>query len=401
MSALSSDLRWLVLDLNSYFASCEQQLNPALRGRPVAVVPMLAETTCVIAASYPAKAFGIKTGTMVREARRLCPDIRFVQARPREYVALHKKILTAIEDCIPIEDVMSIDEVACRLDTCQRDPARATILAHQLKTAIREKVGICLTSSVGIAANKFLAKLASNLQKPDGLTLLPTSVLPDAIRHLRLEDIPGIGVNMGARLRTHGLNDIDALWQADGQYLRRVWGGIQGLRFHELLHGVDLSEPAHQRRSLGHQHVLPPTSRNREKATPILRQLLSKAAERLRRENLYCRRTRIDIKADHGGGYYADERAMHETQDTRVLLNAVMEMWGASPIARPLRIGVTLYDLTAQHQLSLFEKPLDAGLSRAVDTLNTRYGRGTVSFGPSVDLVTKIAFQRVPDLREY
>src|ERR1700730_16792776 len=109
-------LRWLVLDLNSFFASCEQQENPDLRGKPVIVVPTMAETTCAIAASYPAKAFGIKTGTLVYEARRLCPDVQLVPAHHKLYVEYPHRILEAIDRHIPVEDVMSIDEVACRLD---------------------------------------------------------------------------------------------------------------------------------------------------------------------------------------------------------------------------------------------------------------------------------------------
>ena len=118
-------LRWLVLDLNSFFASCEQQENPELRGKPVIVVPTMAETTCAIAASYPAKAFGIKTGTLVHEARRLCPDVQLVQAHHKLYVEYHHRILAAIDKHIPVEEVMSIDEVACRLDKVQQDPAVA------------------------------------------------------------------------------------------------------------------------------------------------------------------------------------------------------------------------------------------------------------------------------------
>ena len=154
-------LRWLVLDLNSFFASCEQQEDPALRGKPVIVVPAMVETTCAIAASYPGKAFGIKTGTLVHEARRLCPDVQLVQAHHKLYVEYHHRILTAIDKHIPVEEVMSIDEVACRLDRVQQDPAVAQKLAHAIKREIQTQVGECLTSSIGISANKLLAKMLS------------------------------------------------------------------------------------------------------------------------------------------------------------------------------------------------------------------------------------------------
>jgi DNA polymerase-4 len=184
-------LRWLVLDLNSFFASCEQQEDPELRDRPLIVVQTMAETTCAIAASYPAKALGIRTGTLVHEARRLCKDLKLVQANHKLYVEYHHRILKAIDKHVPVEDVMSIDEVACRLDKLQQEPTVGRKLAQAIKHEIGSQVGACLTSSIGISANKLLAKLASNMQKSDGLVILPVEELPRAILHLKLRDIPG------------------------------------------------------------------------------------------------------------------------------------------------------------------------------------------------------------------
>lgn len=405
--APDSALRWLVLDLNSFFASCEQQERPELRGLPVAIVPMLAETTCAIAASYPAKACGIKTGTPVHEARGLCPGLRVVVARPKLYVAYHHKILDAIESCIPVEDVMSIDEVACRLDRVQQEPAQARQLAAQIKAAIRERVGVCLTSSVGIAGNRLLAKLASDMQKPDGLTLLLPPAMPTPILHLPLEALCGIGAQMGARLRQAGITTIAALWAADSSRLRGIWGGVMGVRYHALLHGADLSSPTRPRRSISHQHVLPPEQRSLRAATPVLRQLLVRAAERLRRENFYCRRLAVDIKWPQQLGHWMAEQRCAETQDTGFLLRLLMTMWENAPPGRPLRIGIVLADLTpaAAHQPDLFDRRQPATLTAAIDRMNGKYGHGTVHYGltPQVlkDMSSKIAFQRVPDLREF
>src|SRR5262245_50829313 len=223
-------LRWLVLDLNSFFASVEQQENPELRGKPVIVVPTIAETTCAIAASYAAKAFGIRTGTLVHEARRLCPDVKLVRAHHKLYVAYHQRILTAIDKHIPVEEVMSIDEVACRLDKVQQDAAVAHALAQSIKREIEEEVGECLTSSIGISANKLLAKLASNMQKPNGLVILPIGKLPGAILHLKVRDIPGIGPKIAERLQRAGIGDIAALWKTDAARLRLIWAAWPGPR---------------------------------------------------------------------------------------------------------------------------------------------------------------------------
>src|SRR5579872_4205664 len=111
----SATVSWIFLDLNSYFASIEQELRPELRGKPVGVVPVMADTTCCIAASYEAKAFNVRTGTRVGDARVMCPGIEFVEARHEIYVEYHHKIVDAVESCVPVGVVMSIDEMACRL----------------------------------------------------------------------------------------------------------------------------------------------------------------------------------------------------------------------------------------------------------------------------------------------
>src|SRR5580704_3331886 len=146
IQAAENPVQWLFLDLNAFFASCEQQEAPALRGKPVIVVQTLTESAVAIAASYAAKAFGIKTGTLMREARQLCPAVIPVQANHRLYSEYHERILKAVDTCLPVEKVCSIDEVACRLMGTERQPAAAR-LALKVKRALREQVGECLTCS--------------------------------------------------------------------------------------------------------------------------------------------------------------------------------------------------------------------------------------------------------------
>jgi DNA polymerase-4 len=162
-STADNAVQWLFLDLNAFFASCEQQDNPALRGQPIIVVQTLTSSACAIAASYEAKRLGITTGTLVREAKRICPAVIPVQARHRLYTEYHERMLAAVDTCVPVEKVMSIDEVACRLTGDQRQVPIARALAMKLKQALREQVGECLTCSIGIAPNVFLGKVGSDL----------------------------------------------------------------------------------------------------------------------------------------------------------------------------------------------------------------------------------------------
>jgi DNA polymerase IV len=193
-------LRSLFVDFNSYFASVEQQLNPALRGRPVGVVPVLAETSCCIAASYEAKALGIGTGTGVAEARRLCPDIAIVLADHAKYVEMHHRAVAVVDTLAPVRQVLSIDEMECELTGRWQQRERAVGLAERVKTEVVAQLGECMRTSVGIAPNTLLAKLASNMQKPDGLTVIEAHELPQRLYGLKPKAINGIGQRMVQRL---------------------------------------------------------------------------------------------------------------------------------------------------------------------------------------------------------
>ena len=178
-------LRSLFVDFNSYFASVEQHLRPELRGKPVAVVPVKAETTCCIAASHEARKFGIKTGTRVSDARHMCPGLQIVEARPALYVELHHKLIAAVESCIHVEEVWSIDEMPCELTGRLQKREKACELALKIKKTIAGDVGSELRCSVGIAPNSFLAKTASDMQKPDGLVVIEQQDLPQCLHRLK------------------------------------------------------------------------------------------------------------------------------------------------------------------------------------------------------------------------
>src|SRR5512142_49222 len=162
-------LRSLLVDFNSYFASVEQQVEPRLRGKPLGVVPMLADTTVCIAASVEAKTFGVKTGTKVAEARKLCPEIEFVIARHALYIDYPHRAVAVVDSVVPVRAVLSIDEMDCELTGRWREPARALDLARKVKSTLASQMGEHLRTSIGIGPNTFIAKTASAMVKPDGL----------------------------------------------------------------------------------------------------------------------------------------------------------------------------------------------------------------------------------------
>ena len=196
----------LYLDFDGFFASVEQQADRRLRGRPVGVVPFEGtDRTCVIACSREAKAFGVKNVMKVNEARVLCPDLVLVPQKPDLYRRAHNTLLAEIETVLPIDTVKSIDELTCRLDEDgRRDPER---LVARLKDKLARNVGTYLTCSVGIAANRQLAKMACKAGKRiegqpygNGLMIWRPEDLPVPLFELQLSDVPGIGENMERRL---------------------------------------------------------------------------------------------------------------------------------------------------------------------------------------------------------
>lgn len=398
-------LRALYVDFNSYFASAEQQLNPQLRGRPIAVLPVLAETTCCIAASQEAKRHGVKTGTLVAEARKLCPDIHFVEARPAVYVDLHHRLVGAIESCLHVARVMSIDEVACRLagSDCRRD--RALLLADRIKRAIAERVGTELRSSIGIAPNVFLAKLASDMQKPDGCVVFEDADLPECLYGLALRDLCGVGRAMEQRLQRGSIRTVRDLCGASREGLRRAWGSIEGERFHARLRGEEIPDLPSQRSSVGHSHVLPPAMRTPQAACSILHRLLQKAAMRLR--SYGCVAGAMQVKIGFRDRSSWGRQAQFEpTSDTLRLLEALEEIWRAFPRkgTQPLSVAVSLSRLDeAGHHRSLFdESHVHDKLNAVIDALNLRYGRNTLYFGGAHAALhaapMRIAFGHIPDL---
>src|SRR5260370_2355015 len=273
-------VNWLFLDMNSYFASVEQQVQPRLRGKPTVVATVDVASTVCIAASYEAKALGISTGTPLGEARQKCPDLNVVVARHQLYVDYHNQIKDAVENCLHVSKTVSIDEMECRLLGRERQPAQAQALAQKVKQAVRS-VGETLRCSVGLAPNRFLAKTASNLQKPDGLVIITPSQLPQILFTLKPRDLPGIGWRMEERLHRLGIETIEQLCQLDMHQMAQLWGSVVGARFWLKLRGSDFDERESQRSSIGHQHVLPPELRRRDQAAAGGKKLLENAAVRL------------------------------------------------------------------------------------------------------------------------
>ncbi len=398
-------LRFLFVDFNSYFASVEQQARPELRGKPVAVVPVMTDTTCCIAASYEAKRFGIKTGTLVGKAKELCPKLLIVEARPPLYVEFHHALVAAVELCVPVYRVLSIDEMGCELTGSQQKRENALALARHIKETIAHRVGTELRSSIGIAPNLFLSKTASDMQKPDGLVVIEENDLPECLYRLELKDLSGVGRKMSVRLNRYGIYTVKDLYAANRALLRTVWRGIEGDRMYDNLRGEVLYSPEMHRSSIGHSHVLPPALRNDDDAFSVLHRLLQKAATRLRSYELAAGALHISVKYKDGKRW-REEAHFNPTQDDVILMRALEMLWRSrsSSSSVPFAVGITLFRLSKEQEptLSLFEKEKNnTALNRAMDKLNQRYGANTIYFAGAYTAreaaPARIAFTHIPD----
>ena len=421
---------FLHIDLNSFFASVEQQLHPEYRGKPTGVVPTMADTTSLIAASYEAKALGIKTGTRVSEAKRICPDIILVNGNHANYAEYSHKIAAAVERICPVAHTPSIDEMVCQLLGRERNPPAARQISLAIKQAIKDDVGSTLRCSIGMAPNRYLAKIASDMQKPDGLIGLLPSQLPRAIAHLELRDLPGIGARTEVRLKAKGIHIMSELLALDRPGMHRLFDSVWGDRMYHWLRGEDTGDDgapiaADIQKSLGHSHVVAPEHRTPEGAWAVAHKLLHKAAMRLRMEKFFTGSLAVTIKYSlsreqaahaenvkkHLSGLtqtgWGMEARFRPCQDTLSLLEALQGCWKQQPTgpehAKPFFVGITLRNLIPEDetQSTLFEEPGNRNqLSATMDKLNLKYGHTTLHFAgmlPARDSApTRIAFTQIP-----
>ncbi|MCX5792392.1 MAG: DNA polymerase [Elusimicrobia bacterium] len=396
---------WLYLDMNSFFASVEQEMNPALRGRPVAVVPLMSDSTCCIAVSYEGKAFGIKTGTNVGEAKRLCPQMKFIEGDHANYIRYHNKIVEAVESCVPVESVCSIDEMACRLTGYQQDMKVAEALAVKIKSTIKTTVGSSLKCSVGLGPNRYLAKIAGDMKKPDGFTVIRPCDLPGILYQLKLRDLPGVGARMEERLNKKGIFTMEKLVSMTAKELEQAWGSVCGEEIWHLLRGEQLQEKLSTQRSISHSHVLPPELRNKQGAMRILKKLTDKAATRLRQEGFFASGIQIHVRFI-GADSWKARCTLMETQDTLAFIHAIKTLWKELPSGQVFAVGVAMTGLVPEafHAPSLFEDQRRSKLIKTLDQLNEKFGKDVLHYGAtheSAGLVPlRIAFTRIPDADE-
>jgi len=367
------------IDLNSCFASVEQQANPFLRNKPVAVVHSLAPYGCILAPSVEAKLWGVKTGMTLGEGRELCPFLLSHVADPDKYRFVHAQFANLLSCYSSHLIPKSIDEFCLTL------PAKSdsSQIAREIKARIKSEIGDWLRVSIGVSTNQFLAKLASDLHKPDGFDVIDYSNFLTVYDQVTLTDLCGINLRNAARLHRVGVFTVPQFYHASPQTLISAFQSILGRSWHTRLRGYEIDDVQFGRKSFGQSYVLPRAMELNE-WRPILAKLVTKAARRLRANGFFAQGLHLSLRyADHTHWHTG-----HQTQtllfDDASLISLALSLYHQLAPHKPVKkIAVTCFALTRDHgQLNYLTSSLkQKSLVSSLDRLNDKWGSYTVTYG--------------------
>ena len=373
-------------DLNAYFASVEQQANPGLRGKPIAVVGA-GHRTVITTCSYEARAKGVKTGMAIWEGKRCCPDLIIVIADNRKYTDTARRIVAMMRDYTPLVEVFSIDEGFMDVTGSLAMFGTAENIAYQLKARIRHQFG--LTCSIGIAPNKLLAKLASEMKKPDGLTIITPDQVAAVMEKTPIEDLCGIGSKTRRQLNLLGIHTCGQLGRYPVEVLRRKFGVI-GEYLHRMGQGIDDSpvvpdEEAEPVKSVGHSMTLPRDVDSKEEILRYLLQLSEMVGRRARRYRVAGKTVGLYVRFADFDTSLNKQHTLHDPINlTDDIYRAVVAILDTVQLSQPVRLlGVRITNLRHRGdlQLPLFHQDRQRALATvAMDAVNSRFG-DKVTFG--------------------
>jgi DNA polymerase-4 len=405
------------IDLNSCFATVEQQARPMLRNRPVAILNRRSEHTMIVACSYEAKAKGVKLGMTFKEAKRLCPALVGLESDPAKYRFVYHKLMDIMKDYSPHFTMKSIDEGVIDF---ARSPAlirerNLVEIGEEIKQRLRDEVGEAMRCNIGIAPNRFLAKMAASLHKPDGLDVITHENLRDVMESLELQDLTGIARANAHRLNTVGIYTPLQFLDADPVVLEKiVFKSICGAQWHQRLRGWEVDDVDYGLKTCGRQYVLESRDLSRREIAQRLHHLVEAVGVKLRSQGKSARGVGIYVRL-YGDSVHATSSSRwgrkgdywHEKILTPLPFYSDAAIWALAsrlfsrvPEAAIREIGVHCYHLGdgLGNQLTLFgdEMAREQQVTGAIDEINQRYGARTIhsadTLGTGIYVKTKIPF---------
>ena len=405
----------LFVDMNSFFATVEQQYNYWLRGKPIGVCVYTGQYGCIISPSTEAKRRGVKTGMRLNEAIKICPELVPMETRPERYREIHIKLIKLLksysEEVIP----KSIDEAIVDLSNCtlfHKDPVQ---VAKNIKAGIKEQIGDYLTCSIGIAPNAFLAKFAANLQKPDGLTVLTPDNIDEKLSGVKLTDLPGISFGIERRLMSAGIKTPLELRHSTPQKLKSACQSIVGVYWYYRLNFSEVDQVNNRYKSMQSMRMV---SREQRSSTVILNQLFMTLCltleRRMVKEKVFCNEITFFSKYENGFIWKDSVITRKPLQDGMEIMNLIklhMENFSKKNNCEPLinntlvQMGVTVHriipDDTVQYELfskdvskdklrkivyEIKDKHGSDMLMRAIELRDEKVLKDVIGFGSVKDL---------------
>lgn len=374
----------LHLDMDSYFASVEQQKRPELRGKPIGVSGKPGTRTVVAAASREAKPLGVKSGMPTWEAKKLCPQIQFVPGNMKDYQKCTRTWLQIMREFSPTLEIFSIDEAFLDITNTAERFGGPLEMARKMKQKIRQKLGAYITASIGIAHGKTFSKLVVTKVKPDGIFILEKEHLPALLENTPPEEVCGIGKKTAKKLKKMGINTLAEIGNYPLENLKVVFG-VRAQELKLVSQGIDNAPviPYWQKereKSIGHSFTLPKKVATFEEAKPVLFRLAERVARKLRTRNLLGGTISLNLRNLDFKTQTRQKSISYYTQDAREIFDICLELYKKFDGFEKVRlVGVRVSNLAAEKEIpqNMFKNRWQ-DLTESVDKLNQRFGETVV-----------------------
>lgn len=397
------------IDLNSCFATIEQQANPLLRGRPIAVAAYDSPNGCIVAPSIEAKQLGVKVGMRVREGKLLCPGLQVLPPDPVKYRIVHLKLKKLLQDYTQQVFPRSIDEFELDLAGYPAYTRGMMVVGREIKQRIKAEIGDHLTVSIGIGPNRFLAKTASNLKKPDGLEEINRENYQAIYQQLVPADLTGIAGRNTRRLNLVGIQSVWDMYTAPFAHLWTAFHSIGAYYWCLRLRGFEIDEVEWGRKSFGNSYALPIAYDKPEDLSPILTKLVEKTGYRLRHHHYACRGIHYAVSFRDGDFWHQGQKTKDLLFSSREIYQKIHQLFIRCPYQKPVRnMAVSVFNLSPKDdlQLDLFGGTIKKeNLYLALDEATRRWGRFAVTparmMGTDNNVVDRIAFGGVKEVEDF
>jgi DNA polymerase IV len=396
------------VDMNSCFATCEQQANPLLRGRPVGIAAYTTARGCIVSPSYEAKAMGVKVGMQVQEGRALCPDIYIKEPNPPLYRFMHMEMRKIFADFSPEVSFPSIDE---GIISFKGTPALSRGLENvgmEIKERFRNELGVWMRCNVGIGPNRFLAKTAAGLHKPDGLDVITHRNLRQVFAGMELTDLCGIAGRNKARLNSAGIYTPLEFLASDPQTLqKRVFQSVNGLHWYRRLRGYEVDDIDYGRKSFGSMYSLPKKLEPGRELDATLMKMCERVGYLMRKQGYYSKGVHVSVVYEDWTMWHRGKVSEGDIYATAEIYKACQRLLSSQPgRAKIAKLSVSCFDLRVmrREQLRLFHDQQETlwDLTEAIDKVNSRYGMFVLTpalmMGMDDVVIDRISFGGVKDL---